>query len=214
MLLGGAGVVLLAAAVVVIANQPGVPLATKDESTLHIQWLPETVKRWEDVLIEMGQKYNIDPAALAILMTMESGGYPQAHSEADARGLMQVTPVTAEDIASRYLKVPQKEYDLFDPRTNIEFAAAYLAMLRDEFGEPQHSPSWNATVELIAAGYNGGPSAAGALYRGEGVKSDQTLIYSRDALNMWREKSSKESLTYNRWLERGGQRLIDLARGE
>ena len=145
---------------------------------------------------------------------MESGGYSRAHSEADAQGLLQVTPVTAGDIASRYLKEPREKYDLFDARTNIEFAAAYLAMLRDEFGEPQQGPSWNATMELIAAGYNGGPSAAGALYRGEGIASDQTLIYSRDALNMWRERNSKESLTYSRWLERGGQRLIDLALDE
>jgi soluble lytic murein transglycosylase-like protein len=162
----------------------------------------------------MAQKYNIDPNVLAILMTLESGGYTKAESEAGAKGLLQITPPTAGDIASRYLKDPTESYDLFDPRTNIEFGAAYLAMLRDEFGERDQGPTWFLTMEMIAAGYNGGPSAAGQLYRGEGLTSSETLSYSRDAANMWRERKAKTSPTYDRWLERGGQRLIDLAKAE
>ena len=181
---------------------------------MSIPWLPDTVKRWEDIFNEMGRKYNIDPNLLAIITTLESGGYTKAVSPADAQGLMQVTPPTAKDIASKHLKEPRTSYDLTDPRTNIEFGAAYLAFLRDEFGESAQGPSWDYTVELIAAGYNGGPGAAGKLYRGEGLTSSETVVYSRDAFNMWRERHTETSPTFDRWLERGGQRLIDQAREE
>jgi soluble lytic murein transglycosylase-like protein len=147
-------------------------------------------------------------------MTMEYGGYAKAESEVGAKGLMQITPTTASDIAKRYLKKPVTTYDLNDPRTSIEFGTAYMAMLRDEFGEQNQGPSWNYTIELIAAAYNGGPGTAGKFYRGEGITDTQTVIYSRDALNMWRERHAKTSPTYNRWLERGGTRLIDLATTE
>lgn len=183
-------------------------------SQVTIAWLPETVLRWKEPIEESAKKYDIDPNLLAIIMTMESGGYSQAHSEADAQGLMQVTPPTAKDIATKFLKHPQTTYDLYDPRTNIEFGAAYLAHLRDTFGEPHQAPSWNETVELVAAGYNGGPGAAGNLEKGNGLRSMQTVAYSRDAYNMWRERHAAASPTFERWSERGGSSLINKAKAE
>lgn len=174
-------------------------------------WLPPTVTHWRPLINQMAQKYNIDANVVAIVMTMESGGDPKALSEDNAQGLMQVTPLTAGDIAKKYLKEPRKAYDLADPATNIEFGAAYLAYLRDTFGEPQQSPSWDYTVELVAAGYNGGPGAAGNVYRGNGLTDTQTVVYSRDAFNMWRERHAPDSPTFDRWKERGGQELLDNA---
>lgn len=178
---------------------------------LTVQWLPATVTRWQEPIVEMAKKYGIDPDLLAIIMTMESGGNPQAHSEADAQGLMQVTPPTAKDIAAKFLKHPVTAYDLFDPRTSIEFGAAYIAHLRDTFGEASQGPGWNTTVELIAAGYNGGPGAANSLEKGEGLRDMQTVSYSRDAYNMWRERHADNSPTFTRWQERGGESLIKAA---
>lgn len=210
-----AGAVLMLGAVGLgLALQPE-PLPLKPQTAgVTIPWLPETVKHWQTPIAAMAKKYNIDPNVLAIVMTIESGGYARAKSEAEAEGLMQVTPPTAQDIAAKYLKKPAKTYNLADPATSIEFGAAYLAYLRQEFGEPNQGPSWDKTVELITAGYNGGPGAAGKLYRGEGLTDTQTVVYSRDAYNMWRERHAPKSPTYERWLERGGSRLIDLARAE
>ena len=125
---------------------------------------------------------------------------------------MQLTPPTAKDVAAKYLKKPVTKYNLQDPRTNIEFGTAYLALLRDEFGEVNQGPSWDKTVELVAAGYNGGPLASNHLDRGLGLHDAQTVVYSRDAFNMWRERHAKSSPTFDRWKERGGQRLIDDAK--
>jgi len=177
-------------------------------------WIPSTVKRWQPQIEANAKKYNIDPTVIAIIMTLESAGYSKAESPDDAQGLMQVTPLTAKDIASKYLKKPVKTYNLKDPSTNIEFGTAYLAYLRKTFGNVSQGPSWNSTMELIAAGYNGGPGAAFNVEHGRGLTDDQTLIYSRDAFNMWRERNAKSSPTYNNWLERGGSRLFNLAKAE
>lgn len=179
-----------------------------------IPWAPQTVIRWDATIDQMAHKYSIDPNLVAIIMTLESGGYTQALSGAGAVGLMQVTPPTASDIARKYLKLPVTTYDLSDPATNIEFGTAYLSYLRGLYGDPQHDPTGYATVELIAAGYNGGPGAAKKLRDGQGLTSTETVSYSRDAANMWRERHSPTSPTYTRWLERGGQNLIDKAKAQ
>lgn len=210
----GGTIVLGIVGVVSLTNRPPKPMQPSQSSGLTIPWLPDTVKRWEDEIVAAAERYNLDPNLLAIIITVESGGYSKAKSEAGAQGLMQVTPPTGKDIAAKHLRVPTENYDLNDPRTNIEFGAAYVAFLRDEFGEDNQGPSWNTTAELIAAGYNGGPGAAGRLYRGEGLTGVETVSYSRDVYNMWRERNTKESPTFNRWLERGGFRLIDKAKAE
>ena len=211
--IGAVAAVGLLTGAVLIRQASIVPLRSK-AGHITASWIPETVKRWDKPIAEMAQKYDIDPDLLAILMTLESGGYSKAKSEAGAEGLMQITPPTARDIAKKYLKHPVESYDLLDPRTNIEFGAAYLAHLRDVFGERGQGPSWDATVELIAAGYNGGPGAAGKLYRGEGLRDTQTVVYSRDAFNMWRERHAKSSPTFDRWVERGGSALLEKATAE
>lgn len=212
-LLLGAGVVLAGIMVGNHVRNSRVPLKTQNHS-ITIPWLPSTVYHWHLLIEEMSNKYSIDPNLIAIIMTMESGGYSKAQSEAGAKGLMQVTDPTAKDIAAKFIKEPRKKYSIMDPRTNIEFGVAYLAYLRDEFGSPKQGPSWDSTVELIAAGYNGGPGAANNLEQGKGLTSAETLVYSRDAFNMWRERNTSKSPTYDRWKERGGSWLIDKAKDE
>lgn len=175
-----------------------------------IPWVPDTVKQWQQPITEMAQKYNVDADLLAIIITVESGGYPKADS-GQAQGLMQITPPTASDIASKYLKKPVASYNIWDPQTNIEFGAAYVAHLRDVFGASSQGPSWNTTVELIGAGYNGGPGAASSLEKGTGLRDMQTVSYSRDVYNMWRERHAPCSPTFDRWKERGGIDLIQKA---
>ncbi len=210
----GGTIVLAVVGIVNLSTSQPKPMQPPKPNGLTIRWLPKTVTRWEDEIVAAAQRYNLDPNLLAIIMTIESGGYSKARSGVGAEGLMQVTPPTGKDIAAKHLRMPTKNYDLKDPRTNLEFGAAYLAFLRDEFGDKGQGPSWNSTAELIAAGYNGGPGAAARLQRGEGLTSVETVSYSRDVYNMWRERNAPKSPTFDRWLERGGQRLIDKAKSE
>jgi soluble lytic murein transglycosylase-like protein len=193
---------------IIYNSQTPVPNQSGGIST---RWIPPTVKYWQTPINENAKKYNIDPNLLAIIMTMESGGDSNAKSGAGAIGLMQITGPTAKDIASKYLKSPIKKYNLSNPNTNVEFGAAYLAYLRDIFGTAKQGPDWNSTVELIAAAYNGGPSAAASLEDGQGLRDTQTVVYSRDAFNMWRERHAASSPTFDRWKERGGSLLLDAA---
>src|SRR6478735_8243796 len=111
-----AGVALAAAGFIglhVIRNsKTAVPY---QEEGITARWIPSTVKRWDRQINEMAKKYDIDANFIAIIMTLESGGNAKAKSEADAVGLMQVTPPTAEDISKKFLKKPVDKYDLKDP---------------------------------------------------------------------------------------------------
>lgn len=207
--LGAAAAIVIVLIIVLIKNS-STPL--KPESPdVAIKWLPGSVTRWNNSIREESDKYNLDPNLVAIIVTMESGGYAKAKSESGAQGLMQITPLTAKDIASKYLKKPVTHYNLMDPKTNIEFGTAYLAFLRDYFSDTDKGPDSIALVELIGAGYNGGPGTAIALNKGEGLRDTQPVIYSRDALNMWRERHASSSPTFDRWKERGGSILIQKA---
>lgn len=187
-----------------------IPLAP-ESSVITTSWIPDTVMHWHEQIEAMALRYNIDPNLIAIIMAMESGGYPGADSGL-AQGLMQIAPATGKDIASRYVKTPMQSYDLKNPNTSIELGAAYLSKLRTIYGTSAQGPSWKDTVELVAAAYNGGFGAANALENGQGLNDPQTVVYSRDAYNMWRERHAAKSPTFERWKERGGSDLIDKAR--
>jgi hypothetical protein len=185
-----------------------------ESPTITANWLPPTVKQYHTTIETMAKRYNLDPNLVAIIMTLESGGFGAADS-GQARGLMQITPGTANKIAREYLTEPIQLYDLFNPSTSIEFGTAYLAKLRDAYAIPDHGANKAIIdayiVELIAANYNGGPTAAQAIQNGEGLHDTQVVVYSRDVFNMWRERHAKSSPTFDRWKERGGSELIDKA---
>jgi soluble lytic murein transglycosylase len=84
--------------------------------------------------------------ALAI-SRRESEFDPAARSSADARGLMQVLPSTAEHVAPR-VGLTYDAKRLNDPAYNVQIGSGYLAELVAKFG-----PS----VALVASGYNAGP---------------------------------------------------------
>jgi soluble lytic murein transglycosylase len=209
--LEGAILVLIIWGITVLVTHSHLPLKPQS-ATITSPWVPSTVKKWEPQIDQMAKKYQIDPNLIAIIMTMESGGNPKAKSEAGAVGLMQITPITGKDIANMYLKEPRAKYNLEDPATNVEFGTAYLALLRKTFGDWRQGPTWDQTVEQVAAAYNGGFGAANSLIKGQGMTDTQTVVYSRDAFNMWRERHAAKSPTFDRWKERGGQALIDDAK--
>lgn len=90
------------------------------------------------------------PVELAMsIARRESEFDPVVISPAGARGLMQLMPGTAQDMA----KVLGLDYELgrltSDPDYNAQLGSAYLAKLTGEFGR-----NWM----LVAAGYNAGPT--------------------------------------------------------
>lgn len=198
-------------------NHPLTPENGSAESHLAVAWLPSSVKRWQSKIEQQSAAYAIDPNLVAIMMTVESGGDPAADSGV-AKGLMQITEPTAQDIAHRILKTKRDTYDLHNPDTSIEFGAAYIRYLIDQVGDASQGPSWDETVTLVAAGYNGGLSAAKS-YQQHGWqgleeydKDQQAFRYARYVHVMWQERHDPLSFAYRNWYEAGnGKALIDQA---
>ena len=81
------------------------------------------------------------------VMTLVSASSAAGSAAADARGLMQVLPSTAEHVAPR-VGLTYDAKRLNDPAYNVKIGSGYLAELVSKFG-----PS----VALVASGYNAGP---------------------------------------------------------
>lgn len=195
-----------------IALSPGNGTA---EGRLTTAWLPETVTRWRPAIEKYATKYHVDPNLIAIIMTVESGGDPHASSGV-AKGLMQVTDPTAGDIAHRILKEKRATYDLYEPDTSIEFGAAYIRYLTDQLGDVSQGPSWDETVILVSAGYNGGLAASRAYrlhgWQGLADYDTQTLNYARYVHVMWAERHDPLSFSYRYWHDAAnGSHLIEQA---
>jgi soluble lytic murein transglycosylase len=87
--------------------------------------------------------------ALALSISRRESEFdPAARSSADARGLMQVLPGTAKQMATKLGKPFDASKLISDPAYNVTMGSAYLAEMAEEFG-----PS----IALIASGYNAGP---------------------------------------------------------
>src|SRR6185437_12789027 len=112
----GAAITLAVLGIVAFIHNQQTPLPA-GSGHITASWLPATVTRWRVPIETMAKRYNIDANFIAIIMTMESGGYSKADS-GEAQGLMQITPATAHDIATRYLKKPVSTYNLLDPQTS------------------------------------------------------------------------------------------------
>ncbi|MBI3181960.1 MAG: transglycosylase SLT domain-containing protein [Myxococcales bacterium] len=93
------------------------------------------------------QQNGLDPYLIWAVMRRESAFRPEVASAADARGLMQVIPPTAEAIARETNEEVPSPEELFAPEVNLRLASWYLSALRRRFGHPA----------LAVAAYNAGP---------------------------------------------------------
>lgn len=92
-----------------------------------------------------------EPALVLAVVRQESSFYDEAVSRAGARGLMQLMPATARQVARR-LKVPYSRQKLLsDPDYNLMLGRAYLAEL---------AATYDGSYILALAAYNAGPARA------------------------------------------------------
>lgn len=74
----------------------------------------------------------LDPALPAAVILAESSYMPEAVSEANAQGLMQLLPSTAQWVAEKCDEA-YREGSLFEPDTNIQYGCWYLGYLIRRF---------------------------------------------------------------------------------
>lgn len=188
--------------------QPGyIEPATPVPARAMPRWLPPSVTRWEALIADAAGRHDVDPALVAIIVLVESGGNPMAVSPAGATGLMQVMPLTAGDIARTRGLGAFDAADLRDPVVCVDFGTWYLSKQLLAFGISD-DPDWQTSVERAAAAYNGGPGAAGKWLRG-GALPGETVAYVQWVGGMWRERGEPTSPTYDAWLAAGGGALVD-----
>lgn len=104
---------------------------------------------YRELIEAQAEQYNLHPAFVAAIILNESSYRPHVTSSANAMGLMQIRPDTA-DYINRALEMDGFSYNsLYDPETNIRFGCYYLGELSRRFhGDPV----------LVAAAYNAGPT--------------------------------------------------------
>jgi soluble lytic murein transglycosylase len=84
--------------------------------------------RHEDVIRQQANEKGLDPSLIAGVIYAESRFVDQT-SHAGARGLMQITPQTADAIAERTGGYLFRQEDLATPQVNISYGSWYLAHL-------------------------------------------------------------------------------------
>jgi soluble lytic murein transglycosylase len=117
---------------------------TRDElKLLYPVYFPENIR-------SASKRVGLDPFLIQALMREESYFNEFAISTSNARGLMQLLPSTAQDVA-HWENLPGFQVsDLFLPEVNIRLGSRYLGYLHETF-------HYNSMPAVGA--YNGGPGA-------------------------------------------------------
>jgi soluble lytic murein transglycosylase len=102
--------------------------------------------RHEDIIRQQAADKGLDPSLIAGVIYVESRFRDQT-SHAGAKGLMQILPSTAHDIAQKSGGVAFTEGDLATPQVNISYGAWYLRYLLRKY---------DGNELLALAAYNGG----------------------------------------------------------
>jgi soluble lytic murein transglycosylase len=105
-------------------------------------------EKYSEYVEKYAEKYQVDPFLIYAVIKTESGFQPDAKSEDNALGLMQITGDTFDWISSKLEKEDrgQVHEDLYDPEMNIRYGTFFLSYLLNEFEE------W----EVALAAYNAG----------------------------------------------------------
>lgn len=159
-----------------------------------IAWLPEEIQAYRAHIHRASAAHGVEAELIAIIILVESRGRRDARSPVGARGLMQVMPRTARDIARRRGLEPHGADALFDPATNIDYGSWYLAQQLRRFLRN----SRERNIELAAAAYNGGPRRVRRHVERGTALPPETRRYTRTVLGLWREREDERSETLAR----------------
>jgi soluble lytic murein transglycosylase-like protein len=126
-------------------------------STIDWYTIPLYPEKFAGTISQAALTFGVDPALVRAVIHAESAFRPDVTSHKGAAGLMQLMPLTAEELGVA---------DRYNPEENIFGGVKYLAQLLDQF---------NGDIKLAAAAYNAGP---GAVVRHGGVPPyAETLAY-------------------------------------
>lgn len=114
---------------------------------------------------QIAAKHELDPDLLNGVIWVESRFQPRAHSPAGARGLMQLMPGTAAEMAKELGRPVARVYD---PELNIEMGTRYLLHMLDRF---------DGDETLALAAYNAGAGNVSKWMAEDGELPPRSLQY-------------------------------------
>jgi soluble lytic murein transglycosylase len=143
----------------------------------------------EDIIRQQASEKGVDAALIAAVIYSESKFADQT-SSAGARGLMQIVPGAAEQIAKESGATTFRLKDLGDPEINIRYGTFLLAELIDRF---------KGNIAAALAAYNAGPANAekwgGSDLNTSDIRFPETRAYVEGVLEKqaeYRDRYAKE----------------------
>jgi soluble lytic murein transglycosylase len=130
-------------------------------------WLAAYALPFQSSIRQWSAHASIDPMLVAGLIRQESAFEPQAHSSANAFGLMQLLPTTARRLAKQ-AKIGYAHARLVDPDYNVRLGTLYVAGLQKQFGN----------VESALAAYNAGEDRVASWTAGQNYREPAEFVES------------------------------------
>ena len=113
--------------------------------SLWLSMFPQAFKGW---VLKYSSKANLSEEWVWAIMRSESMYKPDVISPVGAKGLMQLMPYTARNLARLAGEAASQNPNLIEPEVSIKYGAQYLARLKEKF---------KGNLPLAAAAYNAGP---------------------------------------------------------
>lgn len=134
--------------------------------------------------------WRVDPALVYAHTLQESGFRTDVVSSAGARGLMQVRPGTAQDMArARGVSLSASELDR--PQVNLEYGQSYLEKLRD-------MPATGGLLPKVIAAYNAGPTPV-TRWNSEVRDNGDPLLFI-ESIPYWETRGYVAIILRNYWI--------------
>ena len=156
------------------------PYGTRSDPSLRFP-----VARWQPV-----DGWQVDPALAFAHALQESNFRATAVSPADARGLMQITPITVRQHAPT-LNMTAAYVNLNDPEVNLAFGQRNLEMLRD-------SAATGGQLPKIMAAYNAGLTPV-ARWNSEINDQNDPLLWM-ESIPYWETRGYVAIVMRNYWM--------------
>jgi soluble lytic murein transglycosylase len=138
--------------------------------------------RHDDVIRQQARDKSLDPALIAAVIYEESRFRDQT-SSAGARGLMQITPDTADFIAKHSGGIRFRQDDLATPQINIAYGSYFLRYLIDHYdgNEEPAIAAYNAGLGNVD-GWVAEAGGAGEFESREDIPFPETRAYVANVL--------------------------------
>ncbi len=93
--------------------------------------------KYESIVSKASRTYNVEKETIYAIIKCESGFDSDAHSHADAQGLMQITPDTFKWLQMRTNEKNVDMGQLKDPYINIMYGTLLISLLLEKYGDEE-----------------------------------------------------------------------------